>query len=216
MMDDVTGDRDWDSGTLLERILTTSKLCAQLLPEIPMPPSECIELGAGTGRMACALAERWPNVRYLATDLPLRVNDIAARASIKKLQDRLHAQPLIWGETPPSPTLSNGTYLVLLADLIYFAGKDLLEPDSLEPLSETLHSVLQHPHAVAVFAYRERDPEREEHFCSLCQARGMKVDTAPLDPAVVEASLPASEQHDVERSLPLKVWRITGRLEPSK
>ena len=127
MMDDVTGDRDWDSVTLLERILTSSKLCAQLLPEIPMPPSECIELGAGTGRMACALAERWPNVRYLATDLPLRVNDIAARANIKKLQDRLHAQPLIWGETPPSPTLSKGTYLVLLADLIYFAGKDLLD-----------------------------------------------------------------------------------------
>ena len=214
--DDVTGDRNWDSGTLLERVLTDQSLCAQVLPSVAMPPAECIELGAGTGRMALALMQHWPLLtRYVATDLPQRVAAIVAASSSKErhhLQNRLCATPLTWGERPPSPLLSSaGTYLVLLADLIYFSGKDLLEPDTLEPLAETLKLALAHPRAVAVFAYRERDPEREAHFCAICEARGMQVDTALLDAATLAALLPESEQHDVERSLPLKIWRLTER-----
>lgn len=212
---DVTGDRDWDSGVLLRRLLTDDAASAAALPAATsLPPAHVLELGAGTGSMACALAAHWRgvgDVQYLATDLPERVAAIAGRAAAHGLTSPvLRVKALEWGEAPPPlPPPEAVTRLVLLADLLYFAGKPLFEPDTLEPLVTTLGRALaQQPRSVALATFRERDPEREAHFRRLCTECGMQV-AAPLDEAQLAALLPPEEHADVEASGPLRLWRIS-------
>ena len=72
---DVTGDRVWDCSRLLQRLLTSSDAAA-LCP----PPSTVVELGAGTGALAVALAGHWHRNLdyYAATDKHARIAGIEA------------------------------------------------------------------------------------------------------------------------------------------
>ena len=214
--EDATGDRLWDSGRLLQRVLLDAAALTtlQLTTRGHWPPAEVLELGAGTGAMACDLAVEWPATRYVATDLPQRVEAIESRATASGLQG-LVALPLVWGDEPPMPACTGrqDTHLVVMADLIYFHGKHLLEPDTLEPLAHTLRLALeQRPHAVAVFTFRQRDPGREEHFRALCIDHGLVV-SEPLDMERLVALSPADLQ-DVESSGPLHLWRIALSARP--
>lgn len=206
---DPTGDREWDSGRLLLTVLTDTDACKLLqLPDVALPPGEVLELGAGTGVMACSLALQWPGVCYVATDLPCRLAAIKANAISGKCTN-LRAEPLYWGEDPPASTCEKATYVILMADLIYFHGKNLLEPDTLEPLAHTLHLALsRHPRAFAIFTFRERDPEREAHFRSLCVAHDLSI-SEPLNKERLEALLPTNMHSDVESSGPLKLWCLS-------
>ena len=208
---DATGDREWDSGRLLLAALANEDACGRLLPPgVSLPPEEVLELGAGTGAMACSLlASCWSGVRYVATDMACRIAAIEANAA-KSNCTSLYAQPLIWGSTPPAPmSAGDATYLVLMSDLIYFHGKHLLEPDTLEPLAQTLSMALsQRRRSCALFTFRERDPEREAHFRTLCAARGLAI-TEPLDADYLAGLVPAATHSDVESSGPLRLWRLT-------
>ena len=208
---DATGDREWDSSYLLLAAIVNEDACARLLPPgVSLPPEEVLELGAGTGAMACSLlASRWSGVRYVATDMACRIANIEANAAKSKCTS-LYAQPLIWGSTPPAPmSAGDATYLVLMSDLIYFHGKHLLEPDTLEPLAQTLSMALsQRRRSCALFTFRERDPEREAHFRALCVALGLAV-TEPLDADYLAGLVPAATHSDVESSGPLRLWRLT-------
>ena len=217
MWTDVTGDRLWDSGRLLQRVVTDPDSCAALLPanNQAIPPAEVLELGAGTGITAIMLATHWPCSRYVATDLPQRVDAIASRVRDHGLQDSITAAPLIWGANPPLPLITSesesATSLILLADLLYWSGSDVLEPDTLEPLAHTLSLALQQrPWAIAICTFRERNPEREEYFLQrLCHERyGLAVD-APLEAQrVAELSPGPEERTDVDALGPLRLWRI--------
>lgn len=206
--DDVTGSIAWDSGLLLQRALLCHEAATAL--NVELPPTDVLELGAGTGSMACALAVRWPCLkRYWATDLPARVDEIdRAGCSAGISPDVLMVRPLTFGEAPPAPRPTATSLLVLLADVIYFAGKDVLEADTLEPLCETLSLTLSsHPNAACVMTYRERDVLREDVFRTMCANRGMLV-CDPLGAAALEALLPRDEQRDVEASGPLRLCTI--------
>ena len=204
-VDDATGDRPWDSGNLLSKALRDPKTSSYLLSSTP---DEVLELGAGTGHTAIQLLQLWPHVTYVATDLPARV------PALERLQSaasgsRLRVLPLHWGDAPPALTCEiDSTYVVLLADLIYYNGGSLFASDTLAPLVCTLRLALaQHPQAVAFCTFRERDPLREAHFCRLCVDSGLLV-TSPLDALHLDALLPAAEQLDVEKSGSLRLWRI--------
>ena len=198
-MDDSTGDRFWDSSRLLLSLLEHGT------PLLPKPPAKVLELGAGTGELAVALAARWAATLecYLATDLASRITHIRERfQSHPHLSKVLRAAPLQWGEPPPgegdgyrarsrgSSETGRGSSLdgsdldydlVLAADCLFWQGGDIFERDSLEPLCNTLAAALENSRAVAIFAYRERWVEREAIFCELCRERGLAVISCDAD-----------------------------------
>ena len=74
--------------------------------------------------------------------------------------------------------------LVLMADLLYWNGSDIFEPDMIEPLTDTLAAALTHGSAdvLAICAFRERWAEREDKFVACCEDRSLHVQR--LDRAV--------------------------------
>eukprot|EP00928_Gymnodinium_smaydae_P031684 TRINITY_DN23175_c0_g2_i1.p1 TRINITY_DN23175_c0_g2~~TRINITY_DN23175_c0_g2_i1.p1 ORF type:complete len:220 (+),score=30.90 TRINITY_DN23175_c0_g2_i1:83-742(+) len=207
---DVTGYREWDGSRLLLKVLTDATALKLLLPsEASFPPDEVLELGAGTGDMACSLASRWSGVRYVATDLPRCVPTIRAKAAEGKFAS-VHAEQLFWGNDPPAPTCGeDATYLVLMSELIHFTGISLLEPDTLEPLANTLNSALSSRcRAFAIFIFRERELAREAKFRSLCVAHGLTIEE-PLDDQTLAGFLPTVEQSDEDVSGKFRLWCIS-------
>ena len=89
----------------------------------------------------------------------------------------LRATPLVWGGAPPTQSDGSGAgaSLVLLADLLYFRGSSLFEPDTLEPLAETVRLALAARCSFALCCFRVRDRRREAHFRALCEARGLAI-----------------------------------------
>mmetsp|Transcript_45143 Transcript_45143/g.145269 ORF Transcript_45143/g.145269 Transcript_45143/m.145269 type:complete len:178 (-) Transcript_45143:19-552(-) len=164
--------------------------------------------------MAIALAAQWRSARYLATDLPCRVSAMAA-AFAESGCPMLRATPLIWGGAPPPQSDGGGAgaSLVLLADLLYFRGSSLFEPDTLEPLAETVRLALAARCSFALCCFRVRDRRREAHFRALCEARGLAI-SEPLSEARLATMLPPGSATDVEATGPLRLWRIRGQAGP--
>ena len=80
---DATGTLDWDSASLLHSLVTSHEPSL-----LRTPPETCLELGAGTGRMAVALAETWEGSlhSYIATDLDVRVPALQEPLSASRLR----------------------------------------------------------------------------------------------------------------------------------
>ena len=94
--------------------------------------------------------------------------------------------------------------LVLMADLLYWNGSDIFEPDMIEPLTDTRAAALTHgsADALAICAFRERWAEHEDKFVACCEDRGLHVQR--LDRAVVAAHSPAIPQDADERRAPAR------------
>jgi hypothetical protein len=183
--EDPTGAAVWDSGRLLEALLMSEDGRAAV--GAPPAPTRVLELGAGTGDLAHALARALPSIsRYHATDLPERAAAIAGTAVVR-------AAPLRWGDAGALAKLGGDFSLVVGADLLYWPGHvDIFGADNLEPLADTLAASLRGGGALGLLAYRKRDAAREAAFCELCRARGLTV--AECDDAVVRRYAPAQER----------------------
>ena len=183
--EDPTGAAVWDSGRLLEALLMSEDGRAAV--GAPPAPTRVLELGAGTGDLAHALARALPSIsRYHATDLPERAAAIAGTAVVR-------AAPLRWGDAGALAKLGGDFSLVVGADLLYWPGHvDIFGADNLEPLADTLAASLRGGGALGLLAYRKRDAAREAAFCELCRARGLAV--AECDDAVVRRYAPAQER----------------------
>jgi len=195
---DETGWRHWDSSQLLQSLLTepTKK---NLRPVLARPAQTVLELGAGSGDLAVAVAAAWRGklLHYVATDLESNLEPIRDRIARADVKDVVTACALPWGEKPSaSDLLPEGLArrdfdLVLLCEVLYWGGWDILQDDALELLSETLAAVLG-KQTECICMFRERNPERETRFRGLCEERGFCVDTvaqellaghAPADPS---------------------------------
>ena len=156
--DDDTGLRVWDASHLLASLLTGAHGC-----ELAPPPVSVLELGAGIGTLAAAVASSkslWCAGlrRYVATDLADRLPQL--RQTILP-HGNVTATECLWGSAQPVPTDEAGAWdVVLLCDLLYWQGGDIFVEDTLAALSATLAAVMG-PRTVAILAYRERWPERE-------------------------------------------------------
>ena len=207
---DATGELDWDSASLLHRLVTSTELSL-----LKTPPETCLELGAGTGAMAVVLAEAWKGSlrSYIATDLDVRIPALRQRLSDASVAS---AAALPWGSADSVASMLEGQRpldLVLMADLLYWNGSDIFEPDLIEPLSDTLAAALAHgsADALAVCAFRERWAEREHKFVACCEDRGLRVQR--LDRAVVTAHSPACPQDaDVRQLAPGKQSSLAALL----
>lgn len=209
---DATGTLDWDSASLLHSLVTSHEPSL-----LRTPPETCLELGAGTGRMAVALAKTWEGSlhSYIATDLDVRVPALQERLSASRLRT-VSVAALPWGSSDSIARLLEGQRpvdLVLMADLLYWNGSDIFAPDLIEPLSDTLAAALAHGSAdvLAVCTFRERWAEREDKFVACCEDRGLRVQR--LDRAVVAAHSPACPQDaDVRQLAPGKQSSLAALL----
>ena len=137
------------------------------------------ELGAGDGELAikiCSCSVIGDTLQhYWATDVGAQVTRIQQRIEQHGLSLRVEARQLWWGEAVAADSEGSGVDVVLCADLLYWNGGDILSEDTLEPLLTSAMSACG-PHTTLLFSYRERHPEREANFVSLCCARGLLVE----------------------------------------
>ena len=156
--DDDTGLRVWDASHLLASLLTGAHGC-----ELAPPPVSVLELGAGTGSLAAAVASSqsaWSAGlrRYVATDLADRLPQLRQTITQHGVEQQVTATECLWGLAQPVPA---GVFdVVLLCDLLYWQGGDIFVEDTLTALSATLAAVMSQ-RTVGILAYRERWPERE-------------------------------------------------------
>ena len=163
--DDDTGLRVWDASHLLASLLTGAHGC-----ELAPPPVSILELGAGTGALAAAVASSesaWCAGlrRYVATDLADRLPALRQTILQHGVGQRVTATECVWGSRVPKDE-AGGWDVVLLCDLLYWQGGDIFVEDTLTALSATLAAAMA-PRTVAILAYRERWPEREAQFMAL-------------------------------------------------
>jgi predicted RNA methylase len=79
----------------------------------------CIELGAGTGIVACALASLGvPNLDIYSTDLAELLPLARKNVSMNGLEGKVKVEELYWGRPLPE-TVPHQPDLLLLADCIY-------------------------------------------------------------------------------------------------
>jgi hypothetical protein len=184
--DDDTGLRVWDASHLLASLLTGAHGC-----ELAPPPVSVLELGAGLGALAAAIASSesvWCAGlrRYVATDLADRLPQLRQTILQHGIGQHVTATECLWGSAQPVPTDAAGAWdVVLLCDLLYWQGGDIFVEDTLTALSATLAAVMA-PRTVAILAYRERWPEREAQFAALCEARGLALEA--VSPEVFAAA----------------------------
>ena len=163
--DDDTGLRVWDASHLLASLLTDAHGC-----ELAPPPVSVLELGAGTGALAAAVASSESTWcaglrRYVATDLADRLPELRRTILQHGVGQRVTATECVWGSRVPKDEAGEWD-LVLLCDLLYWQGGDIFVQDTLTALSATLVAAMA-PRTVAILAYRERWPEREAQFMAL-------------------------------------------------
>lgn len=168
---DSTGGREWDCSRWLTSLLSSAegRTAAGLAA-----PTRVLELGAGTGDLALALAgaEGFGSglQLYVATDVEGRVGAMRERIDACGLAGILRASALVWGEK-----VEETFDLILVCETLHWKGDMDDASDTLVPLADTLASACLGRPTTALVAHRERAPDREAKFYELCRARGLAV-----------------------------------------
>ena len=123
--DDDTGLRVWDASHLLASLLTGAHGC-----ELAPPPVSILELGAGTGALAAAVASSesaWCAGlrRYVATDLADRLPELSQTILQHGVGQRVTATECVWGSQVPKDeagkrVTSNPLMLSMVASVFEF------------------------------------------------------------------------------------------------
>ena len=212
---DKTGERLWDGGRLLCSLLTSPTDAERVLGGIA--PTSVLELGAGTGELAVALARDRSFSRqlrrYIATDVDERTAAITELAQQQGVGSIVHAVPLHWG-TEPAPTASAEPLdLVLASEVLYMCRDGRAATDSIEPLASTLASLCTRHCCCGLVVFRARNPAREVKFEQLCQAWGLRVERCAHE--LVEAHAPLEPMDPSDADCPFVLLRV-GRLHPAQ
>jgi len=117
-----------------------------------------VELGAGTGALACLLAQALPRADFVMTDLPHVLPQLQRTVELNGLCERVSVRALPWGE--PVPAALGGASAVLLCECLYWGGWSLLDADTRAPLRSTLRQLCGSDTDLFL-AFTIRDTERE-------------------------------------------------------
>ena len=139
--------------------------------------------------MAIQLAKIWKDSlkKYFATDLDFLIPEMRENIEKECLYDVVDASVLLWGNDPPQNEDGQPFDLVLMSEVLHWNGSDLFQPDTLEPLAETLSASLSSK-TIAVLAYRQRWPERESAFFNLCKEKNLSY--TKIDDKIVACHVP--------------------------
>eukprot|EP00929_Paragymnodinium_shiwhaense_P102873 TRINITY_DN66102_c0_g1_i2.p2 TRINITY_DN66102_c0_g1~~TRINITY_DN66102_c0_g1_i2.p2 ORF type:complete len:195 (+),score=54.66 TRINITY_DN66102_c0_g1_i2:83-667(+) len=166
---DETGWRHWDASRLLESLLTSAGKEGLASP-LSRQPETVLELGAGCGALAVAVASKWRGAalqQYIATDLEANLGPIRDMVKLHEVADLVEARALPWGERPrPCKMLADHVSkrafdLVLLCEVLYWGGWDLWQDDALDLLTASLEAVMGPQELLDYHAPAEpSDPDR--------------------------------------------------------
>jgi SAM-dependent methyltransferase len=146
-----------------------------------VPPVRVLDVGAGTGRLAVAAAERWPQAEVTVSDAAAGMLDLArARAAEKGYADPRRMQFVV-GAADRLP-LPSGSFDLVISSFVL-----QLVPDRLEALREA-HRLLRPAGMVAYVTWLDRD--LREPFRPL-----EEFDEAVLDLQVEEEDEPDGEPY---------------------
>lgn len=132
-----------------------------------------LELGGGTGALACLLALAFPSSAVVTTDLQHVVPLALRTVALNELHARVAVVPLSWGESAPPEACRPDA--LFLCECLYWGGWTLLDSDTRQPLRATLLE-LAGPFTFVFIAFTVRDAERELGFlCQLVEQDGFAV-----------------------------------------
>ena len=141
-------------------------LAAALAVEHPPPGAleRCtlLELGAGTGALACACGRAYPSANVWATDLE-EVMPLIARNLEANAVTNVRPLALPWGSPLPEPLATHPPAVVLACEVLYWGGWSLLTDDTREPLRKTLQALCG-PETQIYVGLTVRDAPRELGF----------------------------------------------------
>lgn len=136
-------------------------------------PCTIVEIGAGCGALACALA--LDGHRVVATDLPEVMSLMQNNVTLNEAAVECHA--LRWGEIDAAHELipsSNGPLLVIACEVAYWGGWDLFDEDTRGPLADTLNTLIG-DHGLGLLVHKARDLVREVSILAYLRDRGLEV-----------------------------------------
>lgn len=164
-----------------------ARATCRLLPSV----TDCalvVELGAGCGALAIALAQELAEQssgggggsRVVATDLPevlplLEQNCTRAGARGAPAPE---CCALAWGDLDAIARLAGkehgGSCLVVACECAYWGGWTLFEDDTREPLTATLDALIAEK-GLGLLVHQVRDAEREASLYTMLESRGLEL-----------------------------------------